>query len=45
LDGLRLSAFVDRRIFETLAAPAPEKLEAIININNNIAAGLRGSAK
>jgi flagellar biosynthesis activator protein FlaF len=43
LDVLRLSAFIDQRILETLAAPAPEKLEAIININNNIAAGLRGS--
>ncbi len=45
LDVLRLSAFIDRRILETLAAPAAEKLEAIININNNIAAGLRGSPK
>ena len=45
LNLLRLSAFVDRRIFETLAAPAPEKLDAIININSNIAAGLRGSPK
>jgi flagellar biosynthesis activator protein FlaF len=43
LDVLKLSAFVDRRILETLAAPDPEKLGAVININNNIAAGLRGS--
>jgi len=42
-DLLRLSAFIDRRIFETMAYPAPEKLTAVININNNIAAGLRGS--
>ena len=40
---LRLSAFVDRRIFETMADPSPEKLSIVININNNIAAGLRES--
>ena len=40
LDLLRLSAFIDRRIFETMSAPAPEKLTAVININQNIAAGL-----
>jgi len=40
-DLLRLSAFVDKRIFETLASPSPEKLTAVININRNIAAGLR----
>jgi flagellar protein FlaF len=40
-DLLRLSAFIDRRIFETMAYPAAEKLTAVININNNIAAGLR----
>ena len=42
-DLLRLSAFIDRRIFETLADPSPEKLNIVININNNIAAGLRES--
>lgn len=42
-DLLRLGAFIDRRIFETMAFPAPEKLTAVININNNISAGLRGS--
>jgi flagellar protein FlaF len=42
-DLLRLSAFVDRRIFETIADPSPEKLNIVININNNIAAGLRES--
>ena len=41
-DLLSLGAFIDRRIFETMAYPAPEKLTAIININQNIAAGLRG---
>lgn len=39
---LALSAFVDRRSFEVLAYPAPEKLDVLININMNVAAGLRG---
>jgi flagellar protein FlaF len=43
-DLLRLAGFIDRRIFETLAFPSPEKLDIIIKINQNIAAGLRGSA-
>jgi flagellar protein FlaF len=43
LDILRLAAFIDRRIFETMAFPEPEKLNIVININNNLAAGLRGS--
>ena len=38
---LLLSAFIDRRIFETMISPSPEKLNIIININENIAAGLR----
>ena len=38
---LALSAFIDRRIFETMAYPTPDKLTVIININNNLAAGLR----
>jgi flagellar protein FlaF len=41
-DILSLSAFIDRRIFEVMASPDPEKLNVIININLNIAAGLRG---
>ena len=41
LDLLSLSAFIDRRIFETMADPSPEKLNIVIDINNNIAAGLR----
>lgn len=40
---LQLSAFIDKRIFEIMAYPASEKLNIIININQNIAAGLRGS--
>ena len=43
LDILRLAAFIDRRIFETMASPAPNKLNIVIDINNNLAAGLRGS--
>jgi flagellar protein FlaF len=42
-DVLNLSLFIDKRIIETMAAPAPEKLDAIIRINLNIAEGLRGS--
>ena len=42
-DLLRLSAFIDKRIFEVMAFPAPEKLSVIININENIAAGLRSN--
>ena len=43
LDILRLAAYIDRRIFETMAFPAPEKLNIVIAINHNLAAGLRGS--
>jgi flagellar protein FlaF len=43
LDILRLAAFIDRRIFETMASPAPGKLNIVIDINNYLAAGLRGS--
>lgn len=42
-DLLSLSVFIDRRIFEVMANPAPEKLTIIMNINTNLAAGLRGS--
>jgi len=44
LDFLRLSAFIDKRIFDTMSFPSPEKLNIIIKINQNLAAGLRGSA-
>ena len=40
-DILVLSAYVDKRIFNVLAYPAPEKLSIIIDINLNLAAGLR----
>ncbi len=42
-DILKLSVFIDKRIVEIMQDPAPEKLEIVININLNIAAGLRGS--
>ena len=40
-DLLRLSGFIDKRIFEVMAFPEPEKLDILIKINENIAAGLR----
>ena len=43
VDILRLAAFIDKRIFEIMAYPDPEKLNIIININQNLAAGLRGA--
>ena len=42
VDILRLAAFIDKRIFEVMAFPNPDKLNIIININHNLAAGLRG---
>jgi len=41
---LQLSLFIDQRIFQVMATPEPGKLTAIIDINCNLAAGLRGSA-
>ncbi len=41
-DILSLSAFIDKQIFEIMSYPEPEKLTIIININLNLAAGLRG---
>ena len=43
-DLLRLAGFIDKRIFSTMSSPSPEKLDIIIKINQNIAAGLRESA-
>ncbi|MBF0225728.1 MAG: flagellar biosynthesis regulator FlaF [Desulfobacterales bacterium] len=40
-DLLSLSAFVDKRIFEVMSYPSAEKLSILIDINKNIAAGLR----
>jgi flagellar protein FlaF len=38
---LNLSIFIEKRVYETRAYPDPEKLSAIININNGLATGLR----
>jgi len=45
VDLLRLSVFIDKRTVETIAYPVPEKLTILININHNIAAGLRSRPK
>lgn len=37
---LALGAYIDKRIFEIMAFPSPEKLNIVIDINRNIAAGL-----
>lgn len=40
---LSLSVFVDKRIIDIMAHPDPEKLGILIDINQNLAAGLRAS--
>lgn len=40
-DILNLSIFIDKRLFEVMAYPDPEKLAIVIDIDFNIAAGLR----
>lgn len=40
---LHLSRFIDQRIFDTMAFPDARKLNILIKINQNIAAGLRES--
>lgn len=42
-DILNLSIFIDKRLFEVMAFPEREKLSIIIDINFNIAAGLRSN--
>jgi len=42
-DILNLSIFIDKRLFEVLAFPDPEKLAIVIDIDFNIAAGLRAN--
>lgn len=44
LDILILSAFIDKRILNVMAYPAAEKLNIIIDIHLNLAAGLRNSS-
>ncbi len=43
-DLLTLSFFVDKRTREVMCFPEPAKLTTLININLNIAAGLKGAA-
>jgi flagellar protein FlaF len=43
-DILNLSIFIDKRLFDILAFPEPEKLAIVIDIDFNIAAGLRTNA-
>jgi flagellar protein FlaF len=40
---LSLSVLFDKQAFEVMSDPAPQKLTLLININLNIAAGLRGN--
>jgi flagellar protein FlaF len=40
-DILNLSIFVDKRLFEVLANPDKDKLNIVVDIDFNIAAGLR----
>ena len=42
-DLLTLSLFVDKRTREVMCFPEPAKLTALININLNLAAGLRAT--
>ena len=44
-DILNLSIFVDKRLFEVMARPDKEKLNIVIDIDFNIAAGLRAKAE
>jgi flagellar biosynthesis activator protein FlaF len=44
-DILNLSIFIDKRLFEVQAFPDPEKLAIVIDINFNIASGLRTKAE
>lgn len=40
-DILNLSIFVDKRLFEVMADPVKEKLNIVVDIDFNLAAGLR----
>lgn len=44
-DILNLSIFIDKRLFEVLAYPDPDKIAIVIDIDFNIAAGLRTKAE
>jgi flagellar biosynthesis activator protein FlaF len=40
-----LAVFIFGHTLKVMAAPAPERLDVLVSINRNIAAGLRGSAE
>jgi flagellar protein FlaF len=40
---LNLSAFIDKRIFNIMAFPEPGKIKIVVDVNLNLAAGLRNS--
>ncbi|TCS70128.1 flagellar protein FlaF [Sulfuritortus calidifontis] len=42
---LALANFVDTRTYKVMADPSPEKLDMLIRINHNIAAGLVGNTE
>lgn len=42
-DILNLSLFIDKRLFEVMANPDKDKLQIVIDIDFNIAAGLRST--
>lgn len=44
-DLLSLSSFIDKRTFQLMSYPSADKLTILININLNIAAGLREMPK
>lgn len=43
-DLLSLSIFVRKTTLDVMAAPDPRKLDVLVNINENLAQGLRGKA-
>lgn len=42
---LTLCQFIDKHTFDAILEPSPKKLQILIDINRNIAAGLQDSAK
>ena len=44
-DILNLSLFIDKRLFEVMANPDKSKLDIVVDINFNIAAGLRSKSE
>jgi flagellar protein FlaF len=42
-DLLSLAAYIDKRTFEVMSFPSAEKLDILISINRNIAAGLQSN--